>query len=100
MVQLIFSPQAQADLERLEQFLWDSGDPLAAQLWAFLLDGLKVLTHQPGIGRPLATGLRELIVSRGRGGYLARYFLDPARQRVIVLRIRHQREAGYTDSEI
>lgn len=100
MAQLIFSPQAQADLERLEQFLWDRQDPLAAELLAFLLDGLKVLTHQPGIGRPLAAGLRELIISRGRGGYLARYFLDPSRQRVIVLCIRHQREAGYTENEI
>lgn len=45
-------------------------------------------------------GHRELIISRGRGGYLARYVFDAARQRVIVLGIRHQREAGYNDNEI
>ena len=100
MIPVILTPQAYADLERLEQFLWDSQDPLASELFGFLLDGLGVLTHQPGVGRPLGHNLRELIISRGRGGYLARYVFDSIRQRVIVLGIRHQREAGYTEQEI
>lgn len=95
MIDVIFSPEAHADLERLEEFLWGARDPLAAELMAFLLDGLSVLTHQPGVGRPVSHGHRELIISRGRGGYLARYTFDPNLQRVIVLGIRHQREAGY-----
>jgi len=98
--EVIFTPQAQADLERLEAFLWDSGDPLGSQLLAFVLDGVAVLTHQPAMGRPLGHRHRELIISRGRGGYLARYVLDAVRQRVIVLGIRHQREAGYNENEI
>lgn len=100
MVEVLLTPQAQADLVRLEAFLWECQDPLALQLLDFLFDGLQVLTHQPGVGRPLAHGHRELIISRGRGGYLARYVFDAPRQRVIVLRIRHQREAGYNDNEI
>lgn len=100
MADVILTPQAYADLLRLEEFLWRAQDPLAAQLLDFVLDGLFVLTHQPGVGRPLEQGQRELIISRGRGGYLARYVHDLARQRVIVLGIRHQREAGYTDNEI
>jgi len=100
MADVILTPQAHADLVRFEEFLWQSGDPLASALLEFLLDGLGVLTHQPGVGRPLTHGHRELIISRGRGGYLARYVFDAARQRVIVLGIRHQREAGYTDNEI
>lgn len=99
MVDLQFSLQAQLDLARLEEFLWETGDPLAAELMVFVLDGLAVLTHQPGVGRPVHRGLRELIISRGNGGYLATYIFDPVRQRVRVLRIRHQREAGYTDEE-
>lgn len=100
MAEVILAPQAQADLVRLEAFLWENQDPLASQLLDFVLDGLCVLTHQPGVGRPLAHGHRELIISRGRGGYLARHVFDTTRQRVIVLRIRHQREAGYNDNEI
>ena len=100
MLRVVFAPQAHADLVRLEVFFWQAQDPLAPVLLDFLLDGLNVLTHQPGMGRPLAQGQRELIVSRGRGGYLARYVHDWAYQRVIVLRIRHQFEAGYTETEI
>lgn len=100
MIDVIFSPEAHADLERLEEFLWSARDPLAAELMAFLLDGLSVLTHQPGVGRPVSHGHRELIISRGRGGYLARYTLDPTLLRVIVLRVRHQRQSGYTERDI
>lgn len=100
MVEVVFTPQAHADLVRLEEFLWQSQDPLAAQWMDFLLDGLFVLTHQPAVGRPLSGGHRELIISRGRGGYLARYVFDAHRQRAMVLSIRHQREAGYNDNEI
>jgi plasmid stabilization system protein ParE len=100
MIDVFFSPEAHADLERLEEFLWAARDPMATELLAFLLDGLGVLSHQPGVGRPVSHGHRELIISRGRGGYLARYTFDPARMRVIVLGIRHQREAGYNDNEI
>ena len=100
MIRVVFAPQAHADLVRVEAFLWQAQDPLATALLDFLLDGLDVLTHQPGVGRPLAYGQRELIISRGRGGYLARHVHDAAQQRVIVLGIRHQREAGYTDTEI
>lgn len=100
MFEVIFTPQALADLERLEAFLAASDDPLAYQLLDFVLDGVVVLTHQPAVGRPLGQGHRELIISRGRGGYLARYVLHSAEQRVILLGIRHQREAGYTIKEV
>jgi plasmid stabilization system protein ParE len=100
VINLQFSPEAQRDLVRLEAFLWKASDPLAVELMSFVLDGLAVLTHQPGVGRPVGDGLRELIISRGRGGYLATYLFDPARQHVRVLRIRHQHEAGYTDQDI
>lgn len=99
-IRLRLSDQAQRDLVRLEQFLFDRGDALAQSLFDHLLDGLHVLTHQPGIGRPVGAGLRELIVSRGKGGYLALYAFDVAQQTVWVLRIRHHLEAGYTDDEV
>ena len=100
MARVVLSVQAFADMERLEAFLDDTGDPLAAGLLDYVFDALHVLTHQPGIGRPVGGGLRELIISRGRSGYLARYHLDHASQTVRVLRIRHQREAGYAPGEV
>ena len=100
MTRVYLSAAAFADLERLEEFLWRTADPLAHGLLAFVMDAMQVLTHQPGIGRPVDGGLRELIISRRRSGYLAKCEFDAAADVVRVLRIRHQREAGYAAEEI
>ena len=100
MSTVFLSPEAFQDLVRLDMFLHGPEDPLAGELLDFILDALEVLTHQPGIGRPVEDGLRELIISRRRSGYLARYAWDDALDRVMVARIRHQREVGYTDEEV
>ena len=88
------------DLEELVDFLLAQGDPTAPELLAFVLDGLQVLTHQPGIGRPMEEGLRELILHRGHSGYLVKYRYLPSLEAVRVLRIRHQRQSGYTERDI
>ncbi len=100
MARVVLTGEALADLERLEEFLCLVGDPLASGLFEFVIDALQVLTHQPGIGRPVSGGLRELIISRRRSGYLAKCEYDDATERVHVLRFRHQRESGYSADEI
>lgn len=97
---VFLSQAAFDDLLRLEEFLVGSDDPMAGELLDFILDALQVLTHQPGIGRPIGGGLRELIISRRRSGYLARYEFDDVRDLVLVARIRHQRESGYSEGEL
>ena len=97
---VFLSQAAFDDLLRLEEFLVESDDLMAGELLDFILDALRVLTHQPGIGRPVEGGLRELIISRRRGGYLARYEFDESRDLVLVARIRHQRESGYSQDEL
>jgi plasmid stabilization system protein ParE len=97
---VFLSQTAFDDLLRLEEFLAESEAPMAGELLDFIFDALHVLTHQPGIGRPVAGGLRELIISRTRSGYLARYEFDQVRDLVLVARIRHQRESGYSEGEL
>jgi plasmid stabilization system protein ParE len=41
--------------------------------------------------------LRELVISKGRTGYVALYRYLPEQDRVDVLAIRHQRESGLMD---
>ena len=100
MPRVFLSQAAFDDLRRLEEFLAESEDLMAGELLDFIFDALHVLTHQPGIGRPVEGGLRELIISRRRSGYLARYEFDQVRDLVMVARIRHQRESGYSEGEI
>jgi plasmid stabilization system protein ParE len=91
---------AVADLERLQDFVLDGDGPLARDFLEFAIDPLNVLTHQPGIGRPFPNGSRELTIEHGRSAYLALYQRDRTHHVVLVARIRHQREAGYTDEDI
>lgn len=100
MPRVFMSWAAFNDLLRLDEFLAESEGSLAGELLDFILDALHVLTHQPGIGRPVEGGLRELIISRKRSAYLARYEFDLTRDLVLVARIRHQSESGYSESEI
>ena len=54
---VFLSQAAFDDLLRLDEFLVESSDPMAGELLDFVLDALQVLTHQPGIGRPVEGGL-------------------------------------------
>jgi plasmid stabilization system protein ParE len=56
---------------------------------------VTILERHPYIGRPVRGPLRELVISHGRTGYVALYRVAPRLDRVEVLAIRHQREAGY-----
>lgn len=96
MFELFYSEKALRDIERLGNFLLET-DPTEAQATAALIvEALQLLTHHPEIGRKVQDGQRELVISRGRTGYLALYRVLPNLQRILVLTIRHQREAGYT----
>ncbi|MDP1526832.1 MAG: type II toxin-antitoxin system RelE/ParE family toxin [Rhodocyclaceae bacterium] len=95
MARLIYSAQALGDFERLTDFLLTS-DPQAAVATVGLIDeAITLLKHHPLIGRPVEHGLRELVISRGRTGYLALYDFDEMQDVIVILAIRHQREAGY-----
>lgn len=98
MNELVFARQALADLQRLTDFLLASDPHEAPKTATVIFDALEVLEHSPEIGRKARASMRELVISRGRTGYLALYRFLPLQQKVLVLAIRHQREAGYTCS--
>jgi plasmid stabilization system protein ParE len=97
VARLIYSDAALLDLERLVDFLLESEPVAAAETIGLIEEAVTVLRHHPLIGRPVERELRELVISRGRSGYLALYHHDLNKDAVIVLAIRHQREAGYLD---
>lgn len=92
MAALRFTPAALRDLERLAAFLRESDPASAAETIPLVLNGLKVLSIHPLIGRPIDMRRRELLVFRGRSGYVAQYAFRPAADEVLILAIRHQRE--------
>jgi plasmid stabilization system protein ParE len=94
VARLVFAPAALNDLERLAAFLLDQSQRQAAETRPLLVDGLQVLKRHPLIGRPAEHGLRELLISRGRSGYVALYRYLVESDTVLILALRHQREAG------
>ena len=60
-------------------------------------NALELLADHPLLGREAEEGRRELILSRGRHGYIAKYRWLPAEDGVLILAVRHQREAGCTE---
>ncbi|HEY2028925.1 MAG TPA: type II toxin-antitoxin system RelE/ParE family toxin [Myxococcales bacterium] len=82
-----YSRSALEDLDRLEN--------TAPGALALVEEAVLLLDRHPLLGREIEQGLRELIISRGKTGYVALYFFDEQIDEVIVLAVQHQREAGY-----
>jgi plasmid stabilization system protein ParE len=95
VTRLVVSDQALEDVERLCDFLEQHLPFEAARTSELIADGLEILKDHPAVGRPIGHGLRELVISRGRTGYLALYAWDQDADVVSILALRHQREAGY-----
>jgi len=95
LAKLIYSQRAFVDLERLVDFLLESDPALAAETIGLIDEAVTILKRHPMIGRPVESDLRELIISRGRTGYVALYSYEVEHDAVLILAIRHQREAGY-----
>ncbi len=96
MARVVYSARAFADLDRLADFLLDSDAVAAGETVDLIAEAVLILKRHPLIGRPVDGDIRELIISRGKTGYVALYSYEPAHDAVLILAIRHQREAGYT----
>jgi plasmid stabilization system protein ParE len=96
MSRVIWSPAALLDVQRLYRFLAPKNIDAAKQAVKALRQGVKVLQLQAGIGRPIddmPEEFREWIIDFGDSGYVARYRVDS--EVVVILAVRHQKEAGY-----
>ena len=99
MPRLIWTPQATGDVQRLYRFLAVKNRNAARRAVQAIRSGVKILAHQPRVGRPvpeLELGFREWVIGFGRDGYVVLYHLD--QNEVVLLAIRHGREAGYEES--
>jgi plasmid stabilization system protein ParE len=91
------STRALHDLERLFDFVAETDPDRARARLSSVRAAFEVLADHPLLGRVAEDGRRELVLSRGKYGYIAKYRWLPAEDVVLVLAVRHQREAGYTE---
>ena len=97
MAQIIYSDEAFADFERIIEFLLEASPAAASNIVGNIQAAISILADHPLIGRKRDPYRRELIVSQSRSGYITMYRYDPAYDAVRILRIRHQREAGFVE---
>jgi len=96
MPRLRWSQAALRDVARLHDFLAPKSRDAAKRAVRAIRLGLKALGKHPEIGRPvdeLPPEFREWVIEFGSGAYLALYRYDG--KEVVILAVRHGREAGY-----
>lgn len=96
MPQLIWSPQALLDVQRLYRFLAPKNQDAAKRAVTAIRQSVKVLSLQPGMGRPVEgmdNEFRDWIIDFGDSGDVARYRSEA--EKVIILAVRHEKEAGF-----
>jgi plasmid stabilization system protein ParE len=92
-----FTPDAEADLSRLYDFLLEKDLAAAERALDAIHAGIEVLRLSPFSCRKAATDrplLREIVIPFGTAGYVALFEIEGA-STVTVLAVRHQREDDY-----
>jgi plasmid stabilization system protein ParE len=96
MPRLIWSSSALRDIGRLHRFLKNNNPDAAQRAVKAIRQGVRLLATHPEAGRPaddMPPEFREWIIDFGNGGYVSLYRYDGAK--VVILAVRHTREAGY-----
>lgn len=96
MPQLIWSPAALLDVQRLYNFLVTKNIDAAKRAAQAIREGVKIIATQPGVGRPtedMEPEYREWLIDFGDSGYIVLYHYDG--QTTVILAVRHQKEAGF-----
>ena len=97
MARVEVTTRALADLERLFDFLAEHNTQLTRERIISVRRAFELLADHPLLGREAEDGRRELILSRGKFGYVAKYRWVPSDDVVLILAVRHQLEAGYKE---
>lgn len=97
MTTLTYACELGQDVERIVAHLRSYDVPSVDERVVEIFEAFWLLTRHPLIGRPVATGERELVIGEGSRGYIALYRYDPLDDAVEVVALRAQREAGFKD---
>lgn len=96
MSRLIWSEPALINVRRLYRFLAENNPAAGQRAVKAIRDGVKILAVHPQVGRTvdeMDEVFRDWPIDFGDSGYVVRYRYDGVR--VIILAVRHQKEAGF-----
>jgi addiction module RelE/StbE family toxin len=90
----VFAPQAVDDLVRLTDFLIENDKNAALATVELIEEAVQIMAKHPLVGRLCDSHLRELVISRGKSGYVALYSFEEKKKTILINAIRHQKESG------
>ena len=96
MSRIELAPEAGDDFDRILDHLFEHEAAHAPSRIEDIMRAIDVLERNPLIGWRVRADLRELVTGRRARGYVALYRYVTELDRVFVLAIRGQKEAGYT----
>lgn len=100
MTRVVLGERARQDLLRLADFLAEHDLDAANATADLIVEALSLLQRHPRIGRRVTPDFRELVIQRGRSGYVALYRVDADDRLAQVLAMRHPRESGYHPDDL
>ncbi len=95
MARIVLAEGITGDFERILDHLAAHESVAVPVRIAAIVRAIDVLASSPLICRSSSQGNRELVISRGPGGYIALYRFDAAEDLILVLAVRSQKEAGF-----
>ena len=96
MARVIWTPPALRDVSRLHRFLAPKNRTAAQRAVGTIRTGASTISAHLEIGRPIdemPPEFREWLIPFGDSGYVMLYRIDG--DLVVILAVRHAREAGY-----
>jgi plasmid stabilization system protein ParE len=93
---MIWSPPALRDVQRVYRLLAQKSSHAAKRAVKAIRAGVKIIGGHPETGRPaeeMNPEYREWLINFGDSGYIVLYRYDG--NTVVILAVRHQKEAGY-----
>lgn len=91
MPNLIWTPEALADVQRLYRFVASKDNNAAQRAVMAIHTGIRILAQRPHIGRPvddMEPEFREWVIDFGNSANVALYHFDG--QAAVLLAVRHQ----------
>ncbi|EGR1161323.1 type II toxin-antitoxin system RelE/ParE family toxin [Vibrio sp. 1403] len=96
MSQVIYTPSAIRDLDRIREFLKAKDPRAAARAGLKIISSMREVAKASSIGKPIENmpqEFRDWIIEFGKSGYVARYRISG--DKIVVLAVRHQKEVGF-----
>jgi plasmid stabilization system protein ParE len=97
LVKVVYTKESPEDFDRIFAFHAAEDSATGVEMVDRITEVIERLADHPYLGRPAEEGTRELVISKGKTGFIALYDYIEGEDAIVILAIRHQLEEGYPE---